>query len=114
MYPQSELTRLAAHKGVFRRASALHRAQCAAAAARLAQPVAWIDQMLATWQRLAPLAQLAAAPLAVLAARAAWPRLKFLGPLVRWAPVLFSAAHGLGAALKGRTKPQPVNRRARA
>ncbi|MBL9200175.1 MAG: hypothetical protein JNL39_06690 [Opitutaceae bacterium] len=102
MYPQAELTRLAAHKAALRRDIAGHRAQCAAAAARLSQPLAWIDQLLSSWRKMAPLAQLAAVPLAFLATRTAFPRLKFIAPLVRWAPTVVSVANTLGALFKVR------------
>lgn len=103
MYPAQELKRLAAHKTALRRDIAFRRAQSKASAARLLQPLEWLDQMLAMWRRLAPLAQLAAVPLAFMATRAVFPRLKFIRPLVRWAPVIFSAVRGLGAAVKNRS-----------
>jgi hypothetical protein len=102
MYPQAELTRLAAHKAALRRGIALRRAACTSAAARLAEPIAWLDRMLATWRRLAPLAQLAAVPLAALATRTLFPRLKFLAPLLRWAPLVVSVASGIGSIFKAR------------
>jgi hypothetical protein len=107
MYPHAELKRLAAHKIALRRDIAVHRAQCAIAAAHLAQPLDWIDRMLASWRRLAPLAKLAAVPLAFLATRMIFPRLKFLGPLVRWGPIVFSAVRGLGSTLKTRGRSVP-------
>ena len=100
MYPQAELTRLAAQKSVLQRASARHRARCATVAARIAQPIAWIDGMLAAWRRLAPLTLLAIVPLALLAARAARSRRRFLGLLLRWAPVVLGATRGLGAIFR--------------
>jgi hypothetical protein len=102
MYPQAELTRLAAHKGLLQRASARHRSECANVAARIAQPLEWIDGMSAAWRRLAPLALFAVVPLALLVARAARPRLKFLGLLLRWAPVVLGATRGLGAIFQRR------------
>jgi hypothetical protein len=107
MYPQAELKRLAAHKIALRRDIAFHRAQCGTAAARLAQPLEWLDRLLASWRRLAPLAKLAAVPLAFLATRAIFPRLKFLRPLVRWGPIVFSVVRGLGSALKTRDRSGP-------
>ncbi|MBL9186194.1 MAG: hypothetical protein JNK23_01815 [Opitutaceae bacterium] len=104
MYPAQELKELAARKRTLRRDIALHRAQCATAAARLAQPVAWIDRMLASWRRLAPLA---AVPLALLAARIVFPRQKILPTLVRWAPLAFNAARGLGATFLSRPRSSP-------
>ncbi len=107
MYPQDELTRLALHKAALRRNIAVHRAQCAAAAGRLAQPLEWVDRALATWRRIAPLARLAAVPLTFLLTRTLFSRLKFIGPLVRWAPIAFSAARGLGTVLKSQVRSAP-------
>lgn len=97
MYPERELSRLAAHKAVLRSNIALRRATCAQAAARVAQPLRWVDRGVAVWRRLSPLTRLAAVPLGLLAARPAFARLKFLGPLLRWGPVLYGVVRGLRA-----------------
>ena len=102
MYPQRELIRLAAHKAALRLGIALRRAQCAEAAARLAQPVAWLDRMLAFWRRLSPLAPLAALPLGFLASRIIFPRAKILGSLLRWGPLVFGAVRGISSAVTTR------------
>ena len=104
MYPAEELKRLAARKVALRRDITLHRAQAEAAVARVVRPLEWLDGMLASWRRLAPLAQFAAVPLAFLATRAVFPRLKFLRPLVRWAPIVFTAVRGLGSVFKSRPR----------
>lgn len=70
MYPERELSRLAAHKTVLRRRILLRRVQCAEAAAGVAQPFAWLDRLRAIWGQLLPVAQAAAAPLGVLLLRA--------------------------------------------
>lgn len=90
MYPERELTRLAAHKATLQRDITLRRAQCADAAARVAQPLEWLDGMLAFWRRLSPLVQFAAVPLGILVQRTVSPRrkilrlLEILRLLVRW------------------------------
>jgi hypothetical protein len=99
MYPQPQLNRLAAHKVALRRGIALRRAQCAEAAARIAQPVDWLDRMLASMRRISPLVKLAAVPLGFLAVRTILPRRKILGSLVRWSPLVFGAVRGLSAAI---------------
>ena len=99
MYPQRELNRLAAHKAARRRGIAFRRAQCAEAAARLAQPLAWLDRMLAFWRRLSPRAPLAALPLGFLASRIIFPRSKVLGSLVRWGPLVFGAVRGISSSV---------------
>ncbi len=108
MYPTEDLKRLAVHKAALRRGIALHRAQSEASLARVVQPLEWLDRMLASWRRLAPLAQFAAVPLAFLATRTVFPRAKFLRPLVRWAPIVFSAVRGLGSVFKARHRAGPI------
>ena len=100
MYPQRELTRLAAHKASLRWTIALRRVRCAEAATRMVQPFAWLDQMLALVRRISPLVQFAAVPLGFLAARTVFPRRKILGSLVRWSPLVFGAMRGIGSAFK--------------
>lgn len=99
MYPQGELTRLAAYKVALRRDVALRRAQCAGAAARATQPLAWLDRMLAFWRRLSPLVRFAAVPLGLLVARSVFSRRKILGSLVRWGPLVFGAVRGVRSAV---------------
>jgi hypothetical protein len=103
MYPERELTRLAAHKATLRRDIALRRVQCAEAAARVAQPLEWLDRMLAFWRRLSPLAQVAAVPLGILVQHTVFPRLKVLRSLVRWGPLVFGAVRIISSAIKTRS-----------
>ena len=100
MYTDRELTRLAAHKAGLRRGIALRRIQCAGAAARIAQPLAWLDRALALWRRLSPFTRLAAVPLGFLVTRAAFFRRGILGSLLRWGPLAFAAVRGVGAVVK--------------
>ena len=100
MYPQRELTRLAAYKVALRRDIAFRRAECAEAAARATQPLEWLDRMLAFLRRLSPFAQFAAVPLGFLVTRAVFPRSKILGSLVRWGPLVFGAVRGISSAVK--------------
>lgn len=102
MYPNWELRRLAAHKVALRRGIALSRTRCVEAAARVAQPLEWLDRMLAFWRKLPPIARFAAVPLGLLATRTVFPRLKFIGSLARWGPLAFGAARGIGAAIGNR------------
>ena len=96
MYPQPELIRLAAHKAALRRDIALRRAQCVSAAAQIARPLAWLDQAVALWRKISPVAKLAAIPLAIVAGRALLPRVKILGTLLRWAPTVLGAVRSFG------------------
>ncbi|MEO6005128.1 MAG: hypothetical protein ABIZ04_08315 [Opitutus sp.] len=87
MHTTRELIRLAAHKATLRRKIALRRNQCAAAATKVLQPLDWLDRAGALWQKLAPLAQLAALPLGLLMRRVVSPRFKVLTAVARWAPL---------------------------
>ena len=98
MYPHRELIRLDTHKTVLRLRIARRRAECAAAAAGVMQPVAWLDRMLVLWRRVAPFAPFAAVPLGFLLKRAAAPRRSVLGALLRWGPVMLGAVRGLAGA----------------
>jgi hypothetical protein len=100
MYPQRELIRLAAYKAALRRDIAHRRVQCAVAAARVAQPVEWLDRVMAFWRRLSPLAQFAAVPLAFLVKRPVLPRRSLLRSLVRWGPLVLGAVRGIRSVVK--------------
>ena len=104
MYPDRELTRLAARKVALRRDIALHRAQCAAAAARVVQPLEWLDRALAFWRQLSPLARFAAVPAGLLVHRFVFPRRRILRTLVRWGPLVFGAARVVGRAVRTRVE----------
>jgi hypothetical protein len=104
MYPDRELTGLAARKAALRWDIALRRVQCAEAAARVAQPLAWLDRMLAFWRQLSPLAQFAAVPLGFLIKRAVFPRRKVLRSLVRWGPLVFGALRAITSVVKNRVE----------
>jgi hypothetical protein len=94
MYPERELIRLSVHKAGLRREIAANRAFCAAAAAGVARPLAWLDRVMAFWRRLSPLVAFAAVPVGLLVQRMLFPRLKILGPLLRWGPLLVGALRG--------------------
>ena len=105
MYPQQELNRLAASKAVLRRDIAVRRARCADAAARVAQPLEWVDRMLAFWRRLPPLARFAAVPLCLILQRTVFPRVKILRTLTRWSPLVFGAMRVVHRAVDARVEP---------
>lgn len=99
MYPQQELIRLAVYKAALRRDIALRRAQCTTAASRVAAPLEWVDRALAFWHRLSPLTKFAALPLGFFAKKIVTGRLGFFGRLLKWAPMIFTAARGVSAAV---------------
>jgi len=98
MYSDRELNRLAGVKAELRHDIARHRRQCVTAAARVAQPLAWLDKLLVLWRQVAPFAPLAAVPLGFLLKRSSAPRPRLLGLLLRWGPVVFGAVRGFVAA----------------
>ena len=96
MYPQPELSRLAAHKAALQRGITLRRTRCVAAAAQIVRPLAWLDQAMALWRRISPVAKLTAIPLAIVAGRTLLPRMKILGTFLRWAPAVLGAVRSFG------------------
>ena len=100
MYPDRELIRLAAHKAALRRSIGFHRIQCVQAAARLAQPLHWLDRALAFWRRLPTLARVAAIPLGLVVARSILPQHRLLGSLLRWGPLVLGAVRGIRLGAK--------------
>jgi hypothetical protein len=106
MYPDRELIQLAATKAALRRDIAVHRAQCAKAAAKAVQPLEWVDRMMAFWRRLPPLARFAAVPLGLLVRRTVFPRLKILRALVRWSPLVFGAVRLISRAVRIPAEPR--------
>jgi hypothetical protein len=69
MYPQRELTRLAARKALVQARIELRRWECAQAAAQLSRPIALIDRGIALWRRISPFVKLMGLPAALLGAR---------------------------------------------
>jgi len=95
MYPTEELTVLSASKAALRRRISIRRARCAAAAARAAQPLEWMERALARWRRLSPLLKIAAIPLGLLLKRRQAPRTKVFGAILRWGPAVLGAVRSL-------------------
>jgi hypothetical protein len=58
MYPRPELARLAARKCALRGRIRSQRASCAEAAHRATRPLQWLDELMALWRSLAPLARI--------------------------------------------------------
>jgi hypothetical protein len=98
VYPTRELIQLARHKAALRGNIARRRAQCTRAAQRVAQPLAWLDRMLAHWRQLSPLARLAVLPLGLLLKKSASPRPRLLGTLLRWGPTAWNLLQGFTGA----------------
>src|SRR5690349_3514091 len=99
MYPQRQLTALAWHKARLAQRIALRRDECAGAARRLGQPLAWLDRTLIFWRQLAPVA---AVPLGLLLGRALFPRRGILRAFARWGPAMYGALRGLRSFWRNR------------
>jgi hypothetical protein len=95
MYPREELTSLAASKSALRQRIFARRSECAAAAARLARPIAWIGRVHSSWRRFSPLAKLASASIGLLMGRMKIRHLRTAGAALRWGPLVLGAVRGL-------------------
>jgi hypothetical protein len=92
VYPERELTRLTARKAVLSRRIGLHRFQCNEAAARVFRPFRWLDLARDVLIKIRPIAILAAVPIAILAGRSQNRIVRFLGPIVRFVPLVLGGA----------------------
>lgn len=69
MYPQGELTHLAARKTLLQARITIHRLECTLAVVEIARPFAWIDRALQTWHRFSPMLKMLGVPLGLLVTR---------------------------------------------
>lgn len=100
MYPDRELSQLAAHKAYLQLSIGERRTQCAQALAEVAKPLEWLDRAVGFWRKFSPLIQISAIPLGFLAKRAFFPRFKFMASLARWGPLVYGALRGVGSVVK--------------
>ena len=98
MYPQRELIRLSTYKVWLRRGIAVRRAECSRAVAQIARPIGWLDQVLAVWRRIPSFAKVATVPLAALVTRTLFPKVKILGTLLRWGPLVYGVVRQFAGA----------------
>ncbi|MBK9990729.1 MAG: hypothetical protein IPP19_08375 [Verrucomicrobia bacterium] len=110
MYPQRELIRLNAYKIALQKDIERQRVQCAAVASRVAQPFVLLDRISVLWRKISPFALFAALPLGFLVQRAVVPRVKILGTLMRWSPLVFTIVQRISALV---TKPPVVSKNQR-
>ncbi len=94
MHPQRELNLLALRKAALRRDIAYHRAECVAAAGRVAEPLIWLDKVVAFCRKVSPLALVAAVPLALMFKKKVAPRLNLWGLMLRWGPLVLGTTGG--------------------
>lgn len=104
MFPQSELSELAIRKAAVLSSVRRRRTECAHAAARLAQPVVWLDRIWTIGRQIAPLV---AAPLALVVVRTFFRRSSLVGSLLRWSPLILGVVRGAGAIRAGRAHRRP-------
>ena len=98
MYPQGELTRIAADKAALGRRIARRRVECSEALAGAVEPLGWLDRAVDLWRRISPVAKIAAVPLALVAKRLLFPRAKLLGSLLRWGPLALGVVRSFSRA----------------
>jgi hypothetical protein len=94
MYPQRELTLLAARKIELQQSIAQRRAQSVKDAFRITRPLAWLDRAQTFWAQIPPLAKVAALSIGLLVLkRTLFPQRKInvLGPLLRWGSIILKA-----------------------
>jgi hypothetical protein len=101
MYPQPQLMRLAERKAALQCDVRRRRRDCVAAAVVAGRPLVWLDRMMSVCRRLLPLAKFAAVPVGALLAGASSRRIKFLGSIMKWSPLVF----GVLSRAKIQTKP---------
>ncbi|SRR6266540_3574067 len=93
MYPTRELTALALRKRALRQRISVTRWECVALASDVARPIALIDRAIVQWRKISPLVKIAALPLGLLFRRRLMPaKGGFFRNILRWAPMMFSAA----------------------
>lgn len=90
MYPAEELKQLARRKLTISGRIAVHREECAGHLAIIVRPLAWLDRARFRWQRVSPLAKIAAIPLFLLVRRAIFPKTSLFRSLLQWTPFLLS------------------------
>lgn len=94
MYPSTELDILAVRKMLVCSRIHMRRGQCVTAAARIAQPLSWVDRAWAQWRTISPLVKLAAVPLGFTLKKRFLPKGGkggLIGNLMRWAPLAIGA-----------------------
>lgn len=105
MYPDRELTRLAAAKVALRRTISARRARCVRDASRAMQPLELLDRVLSFWRRLPLVGIFATMPIALLVQNAVSPRFKILRLLMRWSPLVFGVVRVVRRAVRIRVAP---------
>ena len=98
MYPQPELSRLVADREAICLRIARNRLRCTIAMAQVAEPLAWVDRMVAWWHKYSTPLMLTALPLGFLLKRTISPKPRMLGAILRWGPLLFGVVRSIAGA----------------
>jgi hypothetical protein len=88
MPSDGELTRLAERKLLLQARADVRRWECAAAAAELARPLAYVDHGYEAWRRISPIARALGLPLGLIATRLVQRRRGHRARSGRWATLL--------------------------
>lgn len=108
MYPHGELTRLLDRKAELRRRIAVSRLACMIDAAEVTRPLAWLDQVAATWRGMRPLVRLAAVPLGLWLLRSFRRRFRVVSTVLRWGPLVLGALRGVTRFAGGPVESRPA------
>jgi len=92
MYPTGDLERLSMRKALVRLRISAHRGECIEHGAVLARPIETVDDLLAKWRRISPIAKVVGAPVLFWVARKLFRRLGPLAKFARAMPVVFQTA----------------------
>jgi hypothetical protein len=97
MHATRELNRLDQVKSGLRLRISLRRVALSGQLARAARPLRWIDRIQGYWQRIGPVARLAAAPAGWWLLRRGLKQRGRIGTALRWAPAAWRIARAFGA-----------------
>ena len=102
MYPERELSILAARKVALRGKIALRRVQTGTDLVQVTKPLGLLDQAVTLWRKIPALAKVAAVPVALVVMKKTFFRKKKLfSSLLRWGPMCYDAVKGMGTAGQG-------------
>ncbi len=98
MYPSGQLKALARHKAHVIQRSAFLRQEAVTAARGIEQSLSWVERAMDIWKRVGPLVKYGSVPLAFLARKFLFRKVRFLGPLIKWGPILLGLFRGFRSA----------------
>lgn len=99
MYPRGQLSELETRKALLQARIAVRRWECAAAAAEIARPIAFIDRGVALWKRVSPLVKALVIPGGIFIAQ--WFKRKDAGAAARKSGKLAAVLGALPMIMQG-------------